>query len=305
MGTLGTTSRPDARPDAIPEHGLTTSVRRALVSGRWHEFLIAIVLAILSLAMVYPFLWLILSSFKTGPDIVHIPVTLLPREWTLEGYRLVTDPNRVNLPRAYFNSLIITSATVITVLFTSSLGGYVFARLRFPGRSLVFYFILSTSMVPFITLLIPLYIVIKNLGMLNSLWGLWVPAMFSSFGIFLCRQFILSIPADLYEAAKIDGCSDFAIYRIILLPLIRPVMSALAIFVFLGSFNAFLWPLVVLNDEELLTLPVMLSRMANRFGGTDYQAVMAGSVLVSLPPLIIFLTFQRNFVQGITLTGLK
>jgi multiple sugar transport system permease protein len=160
-------------------------------------------------------------------------------------------------------------------------------------------------MVPFLTLLIPLYIVMRELHLLNTLWGVWVPSIFSSFGIFLCRQFIYGIPGELYDAAKIDGCGDFAIYRTIILPLIRPALSALAIFNFLGTFNAYLWPLVVLNDENKLTLPLIITRMANRFGGTDYQAVMAGSVLVSLPPLLVFLIFQRNFVRGIALTGMK
>jgi ABC-type glycerol-3-phosphate transport system permease component len=133
----------------------------------------------------------------------------------------------------------------------------------------------------------------------------WLPSVFSSFGIFLSRQFIYGIPGDLYDAAKIDGSGDFAIYLNIILPLTKPLLSVLAIFVFLGTFNAYLWPLVVLNDESKLTLPLILSRMATRFGGPDYQAVMAGSVLVSLPPLLVFLIFQRNFVRGIALTGLK
>jgi len=160
-------------------------------------------------------------------------------------------------------------------------------------------------MVPFLTLLIPLYIVMKYLRLLNSLFGLWVPALFSSFGIFLCRQFIYGIPRDLYEAAKVDGSGDFEIWRRIILPLTKPVLSVLAIFNFLGSFNSFLWPLVVLNDESKMTLPLILRRMADRFGGTDYQGVMAGSVLVAIPPLVVFLIFQRNFIKGIALTGMK
>ena len=282
-----------------------STMPRLHTSERRLELLIGIVLAAFSIAMFYPFFWLVFSSFKTGADIVSIPVRLLPREWTLSAYALVMDPNRANLPRAYLNSIIITAGTVATVLFTSSLGGYVFARLDFPGRRYLFYFVLSTTMVPFLTLLIPLYIVMRELSLLNTLWGLWVPAIFSSFGIFLCRQFIFSIPRELYESAKIDGAGDFAIYRHIILPLTKPVLAVLTIYTFLGVFNDYLWPLVVLNDEQKLTLPLIITRMANRFGGTDYQAVMAGSVLVSIPPLIVFLIFQRYIVQGIALTGLK
>lgn len=280
-------------------------VRRWLVSGKWVKTLIFLLLAAISFAMFYPFFWLIFSSFKTGADIVRIPVTLLPQKWTLSAYQLVMDPTRANLPIAYVNSIIITTGTVLSVLLTSSMGGFVFARLDFPGRDYLFYFVLSTTMVPFLTLLIPLYIVIRDLNLLNSLWGVWVPSIFSSFGIFLCRQFVYGIPRELYDAAKIDGSGDFGIYWNIIVPLTKPVLSALAIFVFLGSFNAYLWPLIVLNDEEKLTLPLIIARMANRFGGTDYQAVMAGSVLVSIPPLIVFLIFQKNFVRGIALTGLK
>ncbi len=280
-------------------------VRRWLVSGKWVKTLIFLLLAAISFAMFYPFFWLIFSSFKTGADIVRIPVTLLPQKWTLSAYQMVMDPTRANLPIAYVNSIIITTGTVLSVLLTSSMGGFVFARLDFPGRDYLFYFVLSTTMVPFLTLLIPLYIVIRELNLLNSLWGVWVPSIFSSFGIFLCRQFVYGIPRELYDAAKIDGSGDFGIYRNIIVPLTKPVLSALAIFVFLGSFNAYLWPLIVLNDEEKLTLPLIIARMANRFGGTDYQAVMAGSVLVSIPPLIVFLIFQKNFVRGIALTGLK
>lgn len=280
-------------------------VSKWIRSGKWVQAWLFIVLALVSCVMFYPFLWLIFSSFKTGADIVRIPVTLLPREWTLSAYQMVMDPTRANLPVAYLNSILVTSATVVSVVVTASMGGFVFARLEFPGRNYLFYFVLSTTMVPFLTLLIPLYIVMRELHLLNSLWGVWVPGIFSSFGIFLCRQFVYGIPRELYDAAKIDGSGDFGIYRSIILPLTKPVLSALAIFTFLGTFNAYLWPLVILNDEDKLTLPLIIARMANRFGGTDYQAVMAGSVLVSIPPLIVFLIFQKNFVRGIALTGLK
>jgi multiple sugar transport system permease protein len=289
----------------VPRRQQESALRRLYTSGRWVQWFVALILTTFSVAMFYPFIWLILSSFKTGADIVRVPVSLLPERWTLDAYKMVLDPNRANLPRAYVNSILVASATVATILVTSSLGGYVFARLNFPGRRYLFYFILSTTMVPFLTLLIPLYIVMKYLRLLNSLFGLWVPAMFSSFGIFLCRQFIYGIPRDLYEAAKVDGSTDFDIWRRIILPLTKPVLSVLAIFNFLGSFNSFLWPLVVLNDESKMTLPLILRRLADRFGGVDYQGVMAGSVLVAIPPLVVFLVFQRNFIRGIALTGMK
>jgi len=272
-------------------------------SGGWVTLVIWLLLTVFAVAMVYPFLWLVFGSFKTSSDILAQPIQLLPREWTLSGFRLIW--NQSGLPRAYVNSMVVSGLIVFSTLLTSSLGGYVFARLQFPGRQLLFYFILSTTMVPFVTLLIPLYIVMLDLGLLNTYAALWIPAGVSSFGIFLCRQFIIGIPQELYEAAKVDGASDFRIYMEIILPLIRPVLSALAIFSFLGSFNSYLWPLVVLNDENLYTLPLILVQVSTTMGVTNYQGVMAGSLLASIPTLLVYVIFQRNFVKGIALSGIK
>jgi len=272
-------------------------------SGRWVPVVIGVILTLGAVAMVYPFFWMIFGAFKTNQDIITQPIQLLPRKWTVVGFHQVWTES--GLPRSYANSLFISTAIVLTTLLTSSLGGYVFARLQFPGRQLLFYFILATTMVPFVTMLIPLYLVMYDLKILNTYWALWVPAGISSFGIFLCRQFILGIPLDLYEAAKLDGATDLGIYVQIILPLIRPVLSALAIFTFIGSFNSFLWPLVVLNDEKLYTLPLILVRISQTEGGTNYQAAMAGSVLASIPTILIYLLFQRNFVKGIALSGIK
>jgi len=272
-------------------------------NGQWVKVVIVILLTAFSALMIYPFLWLLLGSFKTNTDILRQPIQLLPREWTTSGFDLVWSTS--GLPRAYVNSLFVSSLIVFSTLLTSSLGGYVFARLHFPGKQLVFYFILSTTMVPFVTLLIPLYLVMLDLGLLNSYAALWIPAGVSSFGIFLCRQFIQGIPQELYEAAKVDGAGDFRIYWEIILPLIRPVLSALAIFSFLGAFNAYLWPLVVLNDQDLYTLPLILVQISTSQGVSNYQAVMAGSLLASIPTILVYLIFQRNFVRGIALSGIK
>lgn len=272
-------------------------------SGQWIPISIGVVLTVAALAMVYPFLWMVFGAFKSNQDIITTPIHILPRKWTVVGFRDVWTQS--GLPRAYVNSIFVSGAIVITTLVTSSLGGYVFARLQFPGRQILFYFILATTMVPFVTMLIPLYLVMYDMRILNTYWALWVPAGISSFGIFLCRQFILGIPLDLYEAAKLDGATDFGIYTNIILPLIKPVLAALAIFTFIGSFNSFLWPLVVLNDEKLFTLPLILVRITTTEGGTNYQAAMAGSVLASIPTVAIYLLFQRNFVKGIALSGIK
>jgi len=286
-------------PRPVSQSGL----RRSGGSARMTEIIILCILAGLCLLIVYPFFWLFFSSFKTAKDIVTLPVQLLPREWTLDSFRRVfASPD---LLRPYINSLTLSFSTVALVLATSSLGGYVFARLQFPGRDLIFILILATTMVPFITLLIPLYLVMQRLGLLNSYLAILIPAAVSSFGIFLCRQFISVIPRDLYEAAKMDGCGDFAIYIRIILPLIKPVLAALAIFSFLASFNAYLWPLVVLNDKDLFTLPIALTKLLSTYGVTNYDLIMPASLLACVPPLVVFLLFQRHFVQGIALSGIK
>jgi ABC-type glycerol-3-phosphate transport system permease component len=277
--------------------------RKLWAQGGWVRTLNVVLLSLFACVMIYPFLWLVFGSFKTNIDIISQPIQLLPRDWTTEGFDKVWGTS--GLPRAYANSLFISSLVVLSTLITSSLGGYVFARLQFPGRQIVFYFILATTMVPFVTLLIPLYLVMLDLGLLNTYAGLWIPAAVSSFGIFLCRQFIQGIPQDLYDAAKVDGAGDFRIYLEIILPLIRPVLSALAIFSFLSAFNSYLWPLVALNDQDLYTLPLILVQISTTMGVSNYQAIMAGSLLASLPTIAIYLIFQKNFVKGIALSGIK
>lgn len=278
-------------------------VHRWIRSGQWVNTTIGIILALASLLMVIPFLWLFFGAFKTSTDIVQLPVQLLPRNWSLEGFRMIVE--EAGLVRAYLNSLLVSAVIVTLVLFTSSIGGYAFARLNFPGRNLLFYFILATTMVPTITLLIPLYLIMMDMGVLDTYLALWIPAAISSFGVFLCRQFIIGIPLDYYDAAKLDGATDFAIYRSIILPLIRPVLAVLAIFTFMSSFNAYLWPLVVLHDQDLYTLPLVLVQASSQMGMSNYQAVLAGAVLSSIPAIIVYVIFQRHLVKGIALSGIK
>jgi ABC-type glycerol-3-phosphate transport system permease component len=286
-----------------PSHHKPGWPQKLWVNGEWVRTLITVFLTLFAVLMIYPFLWLVFGSFKTNVDIVTQPIQLLPREWTTDGISMVW--NTSGLPRAYANSLFISALVVFSTLVTSSLGGYTFARLQFPGRDLIFYFILATTMVPFVTLLIPLYLVMLDLKLLNSYAGIWIPAAVSSFGIFLCRQFIVGIPNDLYDAAKVDGAGDFRIYYEIILPLIRPALSALAIFSFLGAFNMYLWPLVALNDQDLYTLPLILVQISTSMGVSNYQAIMAGSLLASIPTIVVYLIFQKNFVKGIALSGIK
>ncbi len=283
------------------EHRAPLSFR----SDRLVKVLLILLLSLGAVAMLYPFVWMIFSAFKTVPDVLRIPPRLFPETWTLEAFQMVFG-HRVNIWRGYLNSMFITTVVVVVALFTSSLGGYVFNRLNFPGRHLVFYFVLATTMVPGMTLMIPRYILFYKAQLLNTYWPIWIGAMFDAFGIFLWGQFILSIPADLAESAKIDGAGDFSVYRHIILPLCKPIAAIHTIGLFLGTFNNFLQPLLYLNDEAKFPLTLLLRIVASRFGG-DQQAVnvvMACSILVALPSLLVFLIFRRYIIQGISLTGM-
>jgi multiple sugar transport system permease protein len=273
--------------------------------SRWSQIIIALILVAGATATLYPFLWMIFSAFKSVPDALRVPPRLLPEVWTLEAFQTVFG-HRVNLLRGYLNSFFVTIVVLVSTLFTSSLGGYVFTRLNFPGRRVVFYFVLATTMVPGMTLMIPRYILFYKLQLLNTYWPLWLSALFSAFGIFLWGQFILSIPVELCDSAKIDGASDFSVYHQIILPLCKPVAAIQTIMIFLATFNDFLTPLLYLNDESKFTLPLLLRIVASRFG--DYQQainiVMAASLLITLPSLVVFIIFRRYIIHGIALTGM-
>jgi multiple sugar transport system permease protein len=276
------------------------ATRRIRTPGRTVVVIILIAFAVI---MFVPMVWFVLSAFKTRTDIVSVPLQLIPREWTVVGFQRVW--TETQLPRAYLNSVGLALATLLSVLFTSSLGGYVFARLKFPGRRGIFYFVLATSMVPFVTMLIPLYLVMSKLGLVDTYAAVWLPTAVSSFGIFLCRQYVSTLPAELYEAAKLDGAGDWRIYWLIVLPLIKPVLAVIAIFSMVFSFNDYLWPLVVLDNQDLYTLPLELAQASKALGVTSYETVIAGALLASVPGLIIFLTLHRHVLKGLVIGSVR
>jgi multiple sugar transport system permease protein len=203
-----------------------------------------------------------------------------------------------------WNSIYVSATVTIANIFFCSLAGYAFAKHRFWGRDKIFFVLLGSLMIPWQVNLISGFILMRKLSWLNSYNALIVPAMAGAFGVFLCRQFIMSIPDDLVDAAKIDGCSEFTIYRLVILPLIKPVLATLAIFTFLQQWNNFIWPLIVINSSEMRTLPLALSVLNGQFG-TRFAMVMAGAVVATIPMLIVFLSFQKYFMKGVAMTGLK
>ena len=252
------------------------------------------------IAMLLP-LALMLSMSMTDPSDIY-NLSLWPTSPTLENYLyLLTEKS---FGRWFLNSFLVAGGTTASVLFFDTLVGYTLAKYRFAGRGAVFIAILSTLMIPTEMLVIPWYVMARALGWLDTLWGVAFPGIMTGFGAFLMRQFFLDVPDDLLDAARIDGLGEFAIFRRVAVPLVRPALSALAILVFLGNWTAFLWPLIATTSPDRYTLPVGLASLQGEFQ-TDWAMIMTGSALATLPTLLVFLLLQRHIVSGIALTGLK
>jgi len=251
-----------------------------------------------------PFTWAILGSFKNNAEIQRIPPTFLPQVWTLENYvRFFNDPN-IEIARFALNSLFVAGSNVILILFTSSLLGYIFAKYAFWGRNVIFTIILAQMMIPFVVIMIPSYMILVRLSLVDTLEGLIIPSMISAFGIFMMRQFIQAIPSELIDAARIDGASEFGIYGRVIVPQLGPALSTLGIMVFMGNWNDYMWPLIVISSMEKRTLPLLLTWF-NTYKHIDYAQTMAGAVLLTIPTLLVYILFQKWIVRGVVLSGFK
>ena len=266
------------------------------------DVLLPLALGALALLFLTPFLLMVVSAFKTQAEVLRTPPTIFPVAPTLDGFRTLL--HDAPYGQWYRNSMVVATAVTAAVLLTSSLAGYVFAKFEFPAKRALFLLVLSTMMIPFPVLLIPTYLIVDKLELLNSLWALIVPGMVSAFGIFLMRQFIAGIPNDLIEAARIDGASEWSIYGRIIVPLVRPALAALGVFSFLASWNDYLWPLVAINDLEKSTVPLALA-FFNTAQAQRYDLIMAAATLAVAPVLVVFLIFQRQIVKALVLAGMK
>ncbi|WP_157338506.1 carbohydrate ABC transporter permease [Paenibacillus lutrae] len=252
--------------------------------------------------MILPFLWMVLTSFKTLPESLKVPPEIFPGTWQFENFTKVWSKN--NFGRYYLNSIFVTAGRTIGQLILCSLAAFAFARLRFPGKNILFFAILSVLMVPSQVVLIPNFILMQQFRWLDTFYALIVPGIFSAFGTFLLRQFFMGLPKDLDEAAKIDGCSLFGIYWRIYLPLSKPALVALAIFTILAAWNDFFFPLIMTSSDSMRVLPVGIATFQGQYG-TDYPLLMAGALLATLPMILMFIFFQRYFIEGIAMTGTK
>ena len=253
--------------------------------------------------LVGPFLWMLLGSFRTSRELQEVPPSWLPENPTLDNYRALFEV--LDFPQFFFNSAVVAVSITLGNLVFCSMLGYALAKLRFPGKRAIFALVLGTLMVPGVVTFVPLFVLVSNLGMANSFPGLIFPFLAGPFGVFLMRQFILGLPDELIQAARVDGASELRIFRSIILPLCKPVLATLGILTFLTSWNQFLWPLVVAQSEDKYTLPVALAIYSIGERRADYGLLMAGSVVVVVPVLLVFLALQRHFVRGIAMTGIK
>lgn len=267
-----------------------------------HKILFWLLLIVMTAFFMGPFLFSLSISFNAEQDVFQWPIKLIPDEWTLDNYLHVWQ----DLPFARWltNSVVITVVQTLSNVFFASLAGFAFARLTFPGRNVIFSIFMASLMIPGIILLVPKFIVLNELHLINTYSGIMLPGLVTVVNIFLMKQFFETIPKDIEEAALIDGCSYFRIFWQIFLPISKPALAAVAIYTFQGSWNEFMWTVIVTTTSDMFTLPVGMNFLKNEFQ-VNWPLLMAGTILISLPTLAIFLIFQRYFVEGVASSGLK
>jgi multiple sugar transport system permease protein len=271
-----------------------TGVSRSLIAY--------IVLSALSVVMLFPFIWMLMSSLKDATQIFQLK--LFPSKPTLDNYAHILLSSDSKFPQWFLNSAIVAVCTTVSVLFFDSLLGYTLSKFNFPGKKLIFFLIVSTLMIPTEMLVIPWYAMARAMKWVNSYWGIMFPGMISAFGVFLMRQFMSTIPDDLIDAARVDGQGELRIFLTVVLPLVSPALATLAIFNFIGNWNAFLWPLIAASRPRMFTLPVGLANFSGE-AGSDWHYIMTGATVAMAPLIVVFLVFQKQIVKGIAMTGLK
>jgi len=266
-----------------------------------------ILLTLGGITMIIPFMWMISTSLKESTSLFSYTFNFIPKPVVWESYINLWKLPYIPFFRFYLNSIFVAICVTVGQVVTASLAAYAFARLRFPGRDKLFFAYLATMMIPGSVTIVPLYALMKVLGWVDSYKALILPAMFTAYGTFMLRQFFMTIPRDLEDAAKMDGCGLFGIYLRIILPLSKPALATLATFTALGNWASFMWPLLVTNSAEMKTLPIGLAYFQEMYqhAQPDWSLLMAGSAVVMIPLIIIFIFNQRFFIEGIKLTGIK
>lgn len=264
------------------------------------KILAHVILILGAIMALFPFIWMVSLSLK--PYSESLSPRVFPEQWTLENYAHVL--SRVGFTTAFRNSTMVAIPSTLGVLATSTSAGYVLSKYEFPGKEVIFVLILATMMVPFVAVIIPLFITMKDLGLVNKIVGIIITSLCSTFGIFLMRQTIESVPDDYIEAARIDGASELWILTRIIVPLVRPAIATLAVFTFLGNWDSFIWPSILLRTPDTKTLPVVVAGMQSLLG-VRYTYWAAGSMLTVVPVMVLFAFAQKQFIKGLAMTGLK
>lgn len=264
--------------------------------------LVYLFLVSISIAMVLPLLWMLSSAFKPKAEIFTYPPTLVAGNPTIGNFFTLFEqrPFGLNL----WNSFFIAASSTILALFFCSLAAFGFAKYQFPAREFLFLFLIGTLIIPFHTTMIPLYVLYRKIGWIDKFWGLIFPGMANAFGIFFMRQYLIKVPNEFLDSARIDGCSEIKIFLYIIIPIARPALAALGMIIFMGSWNNFLWPLIILKSKNMLTAVVALRGLSSGLR-VPYDLIMAGSVLIVLPLVILFIVSQKQFIAGITSGAIK
>ena len=294
-----TLARPAAASSTSPERAVEPKRRRPSAA----TVLNYVALVTIAAAIIVPLAWMALTSFKTDFDAINAPASPLPNPFVTDAYQTLASGN-LPILRWFANSLIAAAAQTTIVLVTASAAAYALARLEFVGKRIVFGAIITTLLVPGVVLLIPNYLIVDSFGWLDSVWAIIVPGAATAFGVFFLRQFFISLPGDIEEAARVDGAGDFRIFTQIILPLSRPALATLAVLTFLSNWNDFIWPIYVLLSPDNLTLQPGLSVLQGTYS-THFGIVMAGAVIASVPVLVLFTLAQRQIVESVATTGIK
>lgn len=265
------------------------------------SLIVAAFLALASIMMILPFYWLLVTSFKPGTTVIKMPPDLSLAKLTWENYSVLFADSIIWLWT--FNSFFVAAIVVIGNVIFCTMAGYVFAKKEFPGKRIIFWLVISIMMISTQVIMVPLFMFVRDMGLLNTYWGMILPALASPFAVFMTKQFVQTIPNELISAAKMDGCSELGIYWKVIVPLSKPVIALIAIFTFIGQWNDFLWPLLITESRDMRTLQVGLASL--QLMRLNYGTILAGSVWTMVPVVILFLSFQSLFVKGITVGAVK
>lgn len=275
---------------------------KGMKKWKWGKAVVLLLLSLGAVTMIFPFVWMLLSSVKGQAELLRMPPTFWPERFRWENYRKVLEA--IPFFRYFLNSLVTALVNTFAGIMTSALAGYVFAKYKFRGKEIIFWIMIACMMIPYDTLIIPLYKIMVKLHWTNTYWVLTVPFFVNIFGLFMMRQFMESIPDEYIEAAEIDGCGQYRTFFNVVLPMVKPAAAALFIFIFMGSYNSFLWPLINVNSRELFTLPIGMASLTTD-KKSEFELLMAASTLAVIPVFAVFCAAQKHIVEGLTMGGVK